>query len=131
VQRVPPSDLSTHTPQERTAEVRARVIAARERQRARYAHTAGTQPLAALTNATAPVRLIAPAARLEPEARALLVRAADKLALSARAYHRVLRVARTIADLDDIDVVSRLHVGEALRYRPVVDEASSADLPSA
>lgn len=131
VQRVPPTDLSTHTPQERTTEVRARVIAARERQRARYAHTAGTQPLAALTNATAPVRLIAPAARLEPEARALLVRAADKLALSARAYHRVLRVARTIADLDDTEVVTRLHVGEALRYRPVVDDVRGAERPSA
>jgi magnesium chelatase family protein len=107
------------------------VIAARERQRARYAHTAGTQPLAALTNATAPVRLIAPAARLEPDARALLVRAADKLTLSARAYHRVLRVARTIADLDDLEVVNRMHVGEALRYRPVVDETSTAELPTA
>ena len=131
VQRVPPSDLATHTPQERSADVRARVIAARERQRARYAHTAGTQPLAALTNATAPVRLIAPAARLEPDARALLVRAADKLTLSARAYHRVLRVARTIADLDDLEVVNRMHVGEALRYRPVVDETSTAELPTA
>lgn len=131
VQRVPPTDLASHTPCERSADVRQRVLAARERQRSRYAHTAVSQLSAALTNATAPVRLIAPAARLEPEARALLVRAADKLALSARAYHRVLRVARTIADLDDLEVVNRLHVGEALRYRPVVDETSTAELPTA
>jgi magnesium chelatase family protein len=131
VQRVAPNDLATHTPCARSATVRQRVLAARERQRRRYGHTADTQPLAALTNASAPVRLIAPAAQLEPDARALLVRAADKLALSARAYHRVLRVARTIADLDDTHVMSRLHVGEALRYRPVVDETSTPELPTA
>jgi magnesium chelatase family protein len=129
VQRVPPAalaDHSAHTPAERSATVRERVLRARERQRARYAHTA-TMPsgphatIAGVNNASAPTRLIAPAARLEPAARALLVRAADKLSLSARSYHRVLRVARTIADLDDLDVVTSLHIGEALRFRPVDD----------
>jgi magnesium chelatase family protein len=134
VQRVPPDALSAHSPAERSAVVRTRVINARERQRARYAHTSAAQdasgrggPLASggtggITNADAPVRLIAPAARLDPDARAMLVRAADKLMLSARGYHRVLRVARTIADLDDVDAVLREHVGEALRYRPVTSE---------
>jgi magnesium chelatase family protein len=51
----------------------------------------------------------------------MLVRAADKLAMSARAYHRVLRVARTIADLDDVDAVARDHIAEALRFRPAND----------
>ena len=51
-------------------------------------------------NASAPVRLLGPVARLDADARALLVRAANQLSLSARSYHRVLRVARTIADLD-------------------------------
>jgi magnesium chelatase family protein len=77
--------------------------------------------IAGLTNASAPTRLVAPAARLEPAARALLVRAADRLSLSARSYHRVLRVARTIADLDELEVVTSTHVGEALRFRPVED----------
>jgi magnesium chelatase family protein len=132
VQRVSPAALAQHgasTPAERSAVVRARVLRARERQRARYAHTAHASmfnagshsALTGLTNASAAVRLIAPAARLEPAARALLVRAADKLSLSARSYHRVLRVARTIADLDDMDVVTSTHIGEALRFRPTDD----------
>lgn len=133
VRRVPPhhlAQLAAHaaasTP--RSATVREQVIAARERQRARYAHTqrdaiaTGTP----LTNATAPARLVGPAARLEPDARALLARAADRLALSARAYHRVLRVARTIADLDACDVVTRTHIGESLRYRPLEATMASA-----
>ena len=56
----------------------------------------------------------------------MLVRAADRLSLSARSYHRVLRVARTIADLDDVDTVSREHVAEALRFRPMVQEEAGA-----
>ena len=138
VQRVPPAALAQHgasEPTERSATVRARVLRARDRQRARYAHSAqlgqtshATVP--GLTNASAAVRLIAPAARLEPAARALLVRAADRLSLSARSYHRVLRVARTIADLDDLDTVTATHIGEALRFRPTHDaqhEPAAAD----
>jgi len=132
VQRVPPAALAQHalrTPAEHSAVVRERVRRARERQRARYAHSAylphgasgsvgSHATVAGLTNASAAVRLLAPAARLDPAARALLVRAADKLSLSARSYHRVLRVARTIADLDDADSVTTQHLAEALRFRP-------------
>ncbi|MCA2994410.1 YifB family Mg chelatase-like AAA ATPase [Gemmatimonas sp.] len=135
VQRVPPRALAQHgssAPTERSAAVRDRVLRARARQRERYAHTAHGAPSAVpasasvagapvLTNAAVPVRLVGPAARLDPAARALLVRAADKLQLSARSYHRVLRVARTIADLDDMEAVMSAHIGEALRFRPVDD----------
>jgi magnesium chelatase family protein len=124
VQRVPPQALADHLPAERSATVRDRVIRARQRQRHRYAHTATTRPGhvdAGITNASAPARLLAPVSRLDSDARSLLVRAADRLALSARAYHRVLRVARTIADLDDVDGVRRDHLAEALRFRPSVD----------
>jgi Predicted ATPase with chaperone activity len=50
----------------------------------------------------------------------LLAAAAERLGFTARAYHRVLKVARTIADLDGEAVVAERHVAEALRYRPVV-----------
>lgn len=52
------------------------------------------------------------------EARSLLVTAAERMSISARGYHRVLRVARTIADLDASATIDSRHVGEALRYRP-------------
>ncbi len=55
----------------------------------------------------------------EDSGRALLTEAAEKLRLSARGYHRVLRVARTLADLDGSDTVRRLHVAEALSYRRI------------
>ncbi|MEQ1692730.1 MAG: YifB family Mg chelatase-like AAA ATPase, partial [Gemmatimonas sp.] len=129
VQRVPPAALAAHQPAERSSVVRERVLLARRRQHQRYAltrlgsaRTEGTS----VTNASAPTRLLAPVARLDSDARSMLVRAADKLALSARAYHRVLRVARTIADLDDVDAVTRDHIAEALRFRPAIDADTSA-----
>ncbi len=124
VERVAPESLANHAATERSREVRARVIAARQRQHERYRRTgtaAGIADRSTLTNASAPARLLAPVARLDVDARAMLVRAADRLALSARAYHRVLRVARTIADLDAVDAVRRDHIAEALRFRPVAD----------
>lgn len=120
VERVPSEALATHATSERSNSIRQRVIVARNRQRARYQHSDASSglPQSQLTNASAPSRLIAPASRLTPDARTLLTRAADRLRLSARAYHRVLRVARTIADLDDCDAVSAAHLAEALRFRP-------------
>jgi magnesium chelatase family protein len=53
----------------------------------------------------------------DAEGRALLTRAAERLGLSARAWHRTLRVARTLADLDGSSAVRRLHIAEALSYR--------------
>jgi magnesium chelatase family protein len=57
---------------------------------------------------------------------ALLRDAADAMQLSARGYHRVLRVARTLADLDSADGIGRLHIAEALSYRAPADEVRRA-----
>jgi len=105
------ADLALPPPAEGSAEMRARVCAARERQRARYA-TAGHR-----TNAEADGETLDRAVDLDEPARALLAKAAQATGLSARGYTRVLRVARTIADLAGAERVGRVHVAEALSYR--------------
>jgi magnesium chelatase family protein len=107
-------DLSLPAPSEGTAEVAARVAAARERQSARFAGAGGGRRL---INADAPGQDIEALCAPEAAARALLSQAAETLALSARAYYRVMKVARTIADLDGASGVARVHVAEALSYR--------------
>jgi magnesium chelatase family protein len=97
---------------ESSADVRTRVVAARERQRTRYA---GLRDVHA--NAQAPARALHGIAGLTQDAHQWLVAAADRLRLSARGYARVLRVARTIADLDGDESVGRDVVAEALRFR--------------
>jgi magnesium chelatase family protein len=72
-------------------------------------------------NAHASGRAVDAAGLVETDARQLLEDAADRLALSARGYHRILKVALTIADLADRDTVIKTDVAEALRYRPPVD----------
>jgi magnesium chelatase family protein len=57
----------------------------------------------------------------------LLQTAAERLSLSARGYHRVLKVARTIADLQDAIEIAPAHIGEALRYRPMTRAAATAN----
>ena len=69
------------------------------------------------TNADADGELLEKVAGPDAAGRELLTQAIDRLKLSARGYHRVLRVARTLADLDGADGVTRVHVAEALSYR--------------
>jgi magnesium chelatase family protein len=107
VPRVPQAALRAATPGEDSATVRARVVAARHRQHAR----------AGKVNAWLGNREVEAHCRLSPEAGTLLERAIDRLGLSARAYHRVLKVARTIADLDGADDIATPHLAEALGYR--------------
>jgi magnesium chelatase family protein len=107
---VPPvtaADLALPPPVEGTAEAAARVMHAREAQTARNAGLNAVLDLESLERVAAPD---APGA-------ALLAKAAETLALSARAYHRTLKVARTIADLDGSDAVRRIHVAEALSLK--------------
>ena len=105
--RVPQADLRDAAPGESSMHVRERVVAARARQLAR----AG-KPNAALGNAE-----IARDCALDARSHALLDRAIERLGLSARAYHRVLRVARTIADLGGDERLGAEHVSESILYR--------------
>ncbi len=114
VPAVSAADLILSAPAEGSSEAAARVAAARARQSARY--VARGLP-AAVTNATCPARVIEEVAAPDPEGTALVRQAAETMRLSARSFHRVLRVARTLADLDGEDQVRRLHLAEALSYR--------------
>ena len=96
---------------ETSREIRARVERSREVQRSRYASAPGVG-----INAAAPRRLLWP--DLDPGAKRMLASAAETIGLSARGYNRVIRVARTIADLSASERIEGCHVAEALRYRP-------------
>jgi len=101
-------------PRESSETVRERVSHARSRQCERYASIDST-----LSNGRVSGRWLESRTAIEADAREALAAAAERLGLSARSYHRMLRVARTIADLDADDVVRAVHVTEALRFRPV------------
>jgi magnesium chelatase family protein len=109
---VPSMSLHRSSDGESSRVIRQRVEDARAIQRRRFAKMSTT------CNAHVAGRWLLNHGRIEPDAQALLGAAMETLKLSARGYHRVLRVARTIADLEMNDVISATHVGEAIRYCP-------------
>ncbi len=123
---VPPvtaADLILPPPSEGSQEVAARVARARDCQAERYAALGHDN---VHTNAQASGPLLEQVARADGAGLALLRDAADAMHLSARGYHRVLRVARTLADLDGAEKVGRVHLAEALSYRALADEVRRA-----
>lgn len=98
---------------ETSAAVRARVERARERQRQRFADHPGLY-----ANADMGAGEIQQMCVLTPDARQLAELTVRRMQLSARAYHRVLKLSRTIADLDGKEVIETHHVAEAVQYRP-------------
>ncbi len=112
---VPPvafTDLDLPSTGENSAAISVRVARARAIQSARF----GNRPDLRV-NADAEGAVLEQCASPDPEGRALLARVAERFGLTARGYHRVLRVARTIADLDGSDAVRRQHIAEAVSYR--------------
>ncbi|MEF2920427.1 MAG: YifB family Mg chelatase-like AAA ATPase [Acutalibacteraceae bacterium] len=111
---VPPvefADLTSETPEESSAEIKKRVNAARAIQHQRYKGT-GIKSNAGLNSA-----LLNQCCPMDDKAKQLLGKAFDKMGLSARAYDRILKVARTIADLDNSEIINSTHIAEAVQYR--------------
>ena len=123
VPAVTAADLILPPPAEGSREVAARVARARAVQAERYA-ALGLDGV--LTNSAVPSALLEDVAQPDSAGLTLLRDAADAMRLSARGYHRVLRVARTLADLDGSEKVGRVHLAEALSYRALMDQVRSA-----
>jgi magnesium chelatase family protein len=116
VNAVEPGDLQGVNGGESSATIRSRVLAGRQSQQDRARE--GYPPL---NSQLTPPQLdeLCP---LSSTGRRMIDRAAERFGLTARGYHRVLRVARTIADLDGSEAVEEQHLAEALQYRPVIDD---------
>ncbi len=113
VPAVTAADLIGPASSESSAEVAKRVADARKIQESRFFDFG----LTCKTNAQAPASVVEEMTRPDAQGIAFLHEAADRLRLSARGYHRVLKLARTLADLDSVEEVSRIHLAEALSYR--------------
>ena len=113
-------ELSGANTGDSSTRMRARVERARAAQRKRFAKKKGVS-----CNAYASGRWLDAHTPVHLAARGLLQTAAERLSLSARGYHRVLKVARTIADLEGAKEIAPGHIGEALRYRPITKVAGA------
>lgn len=109
---VPFEKISDAREGEPSAAIRERVIAARKIQEQRYAGEPGIH-----CNAQMPPKLIKKYAAIDAQSLAMLKMAMERFNLSARAYDRILKVARTIADLEASELIQSHHIGEAIGYR--------------
>ncbi len=105
-------EMASEAVEESSAAIRERVVRAREVQARRFRQIEGVH-----TNAMMNSKMLREYCRLEPTSAQLLERAMERLSLSARAYDRILKVARTIADLAGEEQISAAHIAEAINYR--------------
>jgi len=103
---------------EKSEDIRARVEKAREMQRRRFAGIAGHSVLSIRCNADMGPAEVREYCKVDEAGRSLLKAAMQQLAMSARAFHRVLKLARTIADLAGSERIETAHLAEAIQYRP-------------
>ncbi|MGN0802997.1 MAG: ATP-binding protein, partial [Candidatus Faecivicinus sp.] len=113
VESIPADHLADAAESECSASIRARVSAARDVQLKRYESERGN----VRCNAQLDARTLAKSCTMTPEARELLLLSSERLRLSNRAYTRILKVARTIADLEGADDIAAEHISEAVQYR--------------
>ena len=116
VPRLEYAKMADETQREPSSHVQARIAQARKIQEERLA------PHGLFSNAELTARLISRICTLEPDAERLMRNAHERLALSGRGHHRVLTLARTIADLTSSETIRIEHLAEALQYRPMLDE---------
>lgn len=114
VPRVKYKELTSEKIAEESEMVRERVQEARARQIARFQEEGGRVK----SNAEMKSKDIKKFCKLDEEAEKLIERAVEQMKLSARSYHRILKIARTIADLEGLESIKQTHIAEALQYRP-------------
>jgi magnesium chelatase family protein len=107
--------LSSDRLDESSADIRTRVQSARERQRLRFANSVGI-----ISNSDMRVAGVRKFCKLDETSESLVRAAMSQLQLSARAYHRILKLARTIAGLAGSDAIQQVHLAEAWQYRPKI-----------
>jgi magnesium chelatase family protein len=125
VPRVDYEKLSGNKVSESSESIRKRVQAARERQRIRFTNPDSRFPnngssTDIICNADMRIGEIRKFCQLQDEGQSLMRSAMSQLQLSARAYHRILKLARTIADLAGSEEIQSVHLAEALQYRPKI-----------
>lgn len=104
-------DLKNNTPEESSAQIKERIISARNIQKKRY------ENIGILTNSELGGKHISRHCKINRDSEQLLRDAFERLGLSARAYNKILKVARTIADLESSENIETVHVAEAIQYR--------------
>ena len=117
VEALSAADLTLPPPSEGSAQIAKRIAAARAIQTARYTHVSTLTNDVIRTNAEVDGEVLKKVATPDKAGRDLLARAAETMRLSARGYTRILRVARTIADLAECETIGRIHIADALVYR--------------